>query len=179
MTPSEVFLTAEAIDALNTRLAKQISADYATLLAPGEDLLVIVTLKGALFFAADLMRKITVPVKIDFVRLSSYGSGTKSSGNVRILKDVETPPTGQHVLVLDEIVDSGRTLAFLFDRLKASNPASLRLGALLSKPSRREVPVAVDYLGQEVEDKFLVGYGLDHAENHRNHAAIYVLDPRA
>jgi hypoxanthine phosphoribosyltransferase len=143
-----------------------------------EDLLVIVTLKGAAFFAADLLRHIHVPLKVDFVRLASYGIGTKTSGTVRILKDIESQPTGQHVLVLDEIVDSGRTLQFLIERLRAASPASLRVGALLSKPSRREVEVKVDYLGTEVEDKFLVGYGLDWAERYRNLKDIsYVVDP--
>lgn len=170
------FLTAEQIDQLNDKLAADISRDYGKLLKADESLLVIVTLKGALFFAADLMRKITVPLKIDFVRLSSYGSGTKSSGTVRILKDIESSVAGQHVLVLDEIVDSGRTLHFLMDRLRAEKPASIRLGALLSKPSRREIEVDVQYLGREVEDHFLVGYGLDYAENYRNCGAIYILD---
>ncbi len=171
-----VYLSEKEIDQLNDSLAARVSSDYAKLLGPGEELLVIVTLKGATFFAADLMRKITVPLRMDFVRLASYGSGTQSSGSVQILKDVEKPPTNQHVLVLDEIVDSGRTLAFLFDRLKKSNPRSLKLCSLLSKPSRREVPVEVHYLGREVDDKFLVGYGLDYAERYRNLKEIYTLE---
>lgn len=170
-----VFMSAEQIDRLNGELAARISADYAKILKPAEELLVIVTLKGAAFFAADLMRKITVPLRMDFVRLASYGEGTKSSGTVRIIKDIENPPTGQHVLVLDEIVDSGRTLSFLFERLRATGPLSLKLCALLSKPSRREVPVEVHYQGCEVEDKFLVGYGLDHAERYRNLKDIFAL----
>jgi len=176
MAKLKTFLSAEEIDKINTELGKKISEDYARLLKPGQELMVIVTLKGAAFFAADLMRKLTVPLQIDFVRLASYGSGTKSSGNVRILKDVETPPTGQHVLVLDEIVDSGRTLTFLTERLKASNPLSLKLCALLSKPSRREVEIDVDYIGREVEDAFLVGYGLDFSERYRNYKDISILD---
>jgi hypoxanthine phosphoribosyltransferase len=170
------YLSEKDISALNDSLAKRISQDYSSILTPSEELLVIVTLKGAAFFAADLMRRITVPLRMDFVRLASYGSGSQSSGSVQVLKDVEKPPTGQHVLVLDEIVDSGRTLAFLFDRLKKSNPKSLKLCALLSKPSRREVPVEVHYLGKEVDDKFLVGYGLDYAERYRNLSEIYTLD---
>lgn len=162
------FLTADKIDKLNQEIADKINRDYAPLIGPGGELLVIVTLKGAMFFASDLLKKVNVPVRIDFVRLASYGSGTKSSGTVRILKDIETSPEGQHVLVLDEIIDSGRTLAFLFERLRAQNPKTLKLCTLLSKPSRREIQVNVDYLGCEVEDKFLVGYGLDYNEQYRN-----------
>jgi hypoxanthine phosphoribosyltransferase len=169
------FLTTDKIDVLNQKIADRINADYAHLAKEKSELLVVITLKGALFFAADLLRKISVPVRIDFVRLTSYGSGTKSSGTVRILKDIETSPEGQNVLVLDEIIDSGRTLHFLFDRLNAQNPKSLKLCALLSKPSRREVEVKVDYLGQEVEDKFLVGYGLDYNEQYRNLRDIFAV----
>ena len=176
MADLKVYLSAQEIDRLNDQLAQRISADYKAKMKPDEELLVIVTLKGAAFFAADLMRKITVPLRIDFVRLTSYGSGTQSSGTVHIVKDIEWPPTGKHVLVLDEIVDSGRTLSFLVERLQATKPASLALCALLSKPSRREVPVQVHYLGTEVEDKFLVGYGLDHGERYRNLKEIYSLE---
>lgn len=176
MPKLEVHLSAQQIDKLNDTLAAQISADYAKVLKQDEELFVIVTLKGAAFFGADLLRKITVPLSIDFVRLTSYGAGTQSSGVVHIVKDIEAPPTGKHVLVLDEIVDSGRTLSFLVDRLKSARPASLKLCALLSKPSRREIPVEVHYLGTEVEDKFLVGYGLDHGERYRNLKEIYRLE---
>lgn len=176
MAKLSVYLKAQEIDRLNDELAERISADYSRILGPGEEILAIVTLKGAAFFAADLLRRLSVPVRIDFVRLASYGSGTQSSGTVHIVKDVESPPTGKHVLVLDEIVDSGRTLAFLFERLRAAQPKSLKLCALLSKPSRREVSVDVHYLGTEVEDKFLVGYGLDHAERYRNLKEIFVLE---
>ncbi len=176
MAKLSVHLSAEAIDRLNDALAAKINRDYAKILTADEALLVIVTLKGAAFFAADLVRKLTVPVTIDFVRLASYGSGTKSSGDVRLLKDIEGPPSGLHVLVLDEIVDSGRTLAFLRDRLLSASPKSLRLCALLSKPSRREVEVPMDYIGCDVEDKFLVGYGLDYGERYRNLKDISVLD---
>lgn len=176
MSNLHVYLSESEIDKINDSLATRISSEYAKILEPNEELLVIVTLKGAAFFAADLMRKITVPLRMDFVRLASYGSGTQSSGSVQILKDVEKPPTNQHVLVLDEIVDSGRTLSFLFDRLQKASPKSLKLCSLLSKPSRREVPVEVHYLGREVDDKFLVGYGLDYAERYRNLKEIYSLD---
>lgn len=175
MPELKVFLTAEQIDWLNEQLAAKISKDYASLLERDEELFVIVTLKGAAFFGADLVRKLTVPLKLDFVRLASYGSGTQSSGTVRILKDIETSPAGKHILVLDEIVDSGRTLQFLLQRLQASEPKSVRLCTLLTKPSRREVDVHVDYIGREVDDHFLVGYGLDHAERYRNLKDIHVL----
>ena len=162
------YLSHLEIDQLNEQLADKISKDYSKLLAPGEHLLVVVTLKGALLFAADLVRKIKVPVHIDFVRLASYGSKTVSSGEVRFLKDIECSPEGKHILVLDEIIDTGRTLDFLKKRLSAAGPKSLRICALLSKPSRREIDVSVDYIGREVEDKFLIGYGLDFNEDYRN-----------
>jgi hypoxanthine phosphoribosyltransferase len=174
--PGKIHLTAAQIQKLNEDLGKKISADYAKLIGPGEELLVVITLKGALLFAADLVRQITVPLAIDFVRLASYGTGTKSSGSVRFLKDLETSVEGRHVLILDEIVDSGRSMEFLLGRIEADNPKSVRIAALLSKPSRREVDVTVDYLGTEVEDRFLVGYGLDHGERHRHLPDIYALD---
>jgi len=170
------FLSAVQIDQLNNRLAESISADYKKILSSQEPLLVVITLKGALLFGADLIRKLTVPVHVDFVRLASYGSGTKSSGEVRFLKDIESSPEGKHILVLDEIIDSGRTWDFLKKRLGAANPKSLKICALLSKPSRREVAVTIDYLGQEVEDKFLIGYGLDYNEDYRNLKEIFYLD---
>jgi hypoxanthine phosphoribosyltransferase len=164
----KVYLDAQRIDALNRKIGAEITRDYKNVLGPSDDLFVIVTLKGAMFFAADVLRYVDVPTRVDFVRLASYGSATRSSGVVRILKDVETPPQDQHILVLDEIVDTGRTLQFLCDRLNAQSPKSVKVCALLSKPSRREVEVKVDYLGTEVEDKFLIGYGLDHGERYRN-----------
>lgn len=172
------YLTEAEIQSINKDLGKRISAAYADILKPGEELLLIVTLKGAVFFAADLARELTIPTTIDFVRAASYGAGTKSSGTVRILKDVESPLEGQHVLILDEIVDSGRTLQFLIERVKASNPKTVKVTSLLSKPSRREVQVKVDFLGKEVEDKFLVGYGLDYAEKYRSLKSICYVDGR-
>ena len=170
------FINTQEIDQLNTQLAKAISQDYQKILQPNEYLLVVITLKGALLFGADLVRKLTVPTHIDFVRLASYGSGTKSSGEVRFLKDIESSPEEKHILVLDEIIDSGRTWDFLKKRLGAANPKSLKICALLSKPSRREVDVHIDYLGREVEDKFLVGYGLDFNEDYRNLKDICYLE---
>ncbi|MBM4317108.1 MAG: hypoxanthine phosphoribosyltransferase [Deltaproteobacteria bacterium] len=170
------FINAEEIDRLNTTLAKKISSDYQNILAEKESLLVVITLKGALLFGADLIRKLTVPIHVDFVRLASYGAGIKSSGEVRFLKDIESSPEGKHILVLDEIIDSGRTWDFLRKRLGAANPKSLKICALLSKPSRREIEVTIDYLGREVEDKFLVGYGLDFNEDYRNLKEISYLE---
>lgn len=170
------FLPASRIAELNRELGARITRDYEKVLGRDGELLVVVTLKGALFFAADLLRHIDLPTRVDFVRLASYGGGTKSSGTVRILKDVEAPPQGQHVLVLDEIVDTGRTLQFLIGRIRAAGPASLKVCALLNKPSRREVEVDVDYLGTDVEDKFLVGYGLDYDEKYRNLKDICYLE---
>jgi len=172
----KTYLSAERIAELNAELGARISTDYEKLLKPDEQVLVVVTLKGAMFFAADLLRHLRFSLSIDFVRLASYGTATKSSGNVRILKDLEVSPEGRHVLVLDEIVDTGRTLQFLGNRLREQNPKSLRIAALLDKPSRREIPVEVDYLGTAVEDKFLVGYGLDYGEKYRNLKDILYLD---
>ena len=170
-----VYLSADRIKVSVSDLAKRISEHYRAVLKDNEDLWVVVTLKGAMFFAADLVREITVPVKVDFVRLASYGSGTKSSGTVRILKDVETSPQGNHVLILDEIVDSGRTLNFLKDRLQSQSPKSLKICALLDKPTGREMEVHIDFVGIEVEDKFLVGYGLDYNERYRNLPEVFYI----
>jgi hypoxanthine phosphoribosyltransferase len=169
------FITKQEISKLNQQLGKRISQDYKSVLQPDESLLVVVTLKGAMIFGSDLIREIEVPLELDFVRLASYGSGTKSSGAVRFLKDMESSPEGRHILVVDEIVDSGRTLAFLTEHLKAFTPKSVKLCSLLSKPSRREVEVKLDYLGTEIEDKFVVGYGLDFGEKYRNLPDICVL----
>jgi len=169
------FMSKSRIEELVKSLGKQISQDYSKILSQDESLLVVVTLKGAMLFGSDLLREIKVPVELDFVRLASYGSGTKSSGAVRFLKDMECSPEGRHILVLDEIVDSGRTLAFLVEHLKAFSPKSLKLCSLLSKPSRREVQVHIDYLGTEIEDKFVVGYGLDFGEKYRNLPDICIL----
>jgi hypoxanthine phosphoribosyltransferase len=169
------FISKNEIETLNQKLGSAISSDYASILTNDESLLVVVTLKGAMIFGSDLIRHLSVPMELDFVRLASYGSGTKSSGAVRFLKDMESSPEGRHILVLDEIVDSGRTLAFLTEHLKAFSPKSIRLCSLLSKPSRREVDVKLDYLGREIEDKFVVGYGLDFGEKYRNLPDICIL----
>jgi hypoxanthine phosphoribosyltransferase len=144
-------------------LGAQISRDY-----DGKDLLLVGVLKGAVFFLSDLMREIEVPCEVDFMAVASYGSATESSGVVRILKDLDAPIEGRHVLIVEDIVDSGLTLQYLLRNLKNRGPASLEVCALLTKPGRREVELAPRYVGFEIPNKFVVGYGLDHAERYRN-----------
>jgi len=165
----------EEIDSLNKKLGQKITEDYLPLLEKDEELLVVVTLKGALLFAADLVREIDVPMQIDFIRVASYGAGKSSSGKVALLKDLEHQAKDRHVLVLDEIVDSGYTLSFLIEHFKNHAPKSVRVCTLLDKESRREVSVKVDYIGKKVDDLFLVGYGLDFKERYRNLPAIFEL----
>jgi hypoxanthine phosphoribosyltransferase len=152
------------------RLARRISRDFA-----GREILLVGILKGAFIFMADLARRIKVPVKMDFVRLASYGAGTVSSGKVRISKDLETPVKGKDVLIVEDIIDTGVTLRYLFRRLKARKPRSLKTVALLDKPSRRRVRFKADYVGFSIEDHFVVGYGLDCNEEYRNLRGIYVV----
>ena len=154
-----------------SELAEQISKDYA-----GKDVLLIGVLKGAVFFLADLMRKIDVDCEVDFMAVSSYGSSTDSSGVVRILKDLDASIEGRHVLIVEDIVDSGLTLSYLIRNLESREPATLEVCALLTKPSRREIDVPVRYVGFEIPNKFVVGYGLDFAERYRNLPYVGVLD---
>ncbi|MBI4405304.1 MAG: hypoxanthine phosphoribosyltransferase [Deltaproteobacteria bacterium] len=170
------YLSRPQIQSLVETLAESVSADYAGKVGEGTELLVTVILNGAVFFAADFLRKVKVPVEVDFVRLSSYGAAQESSRSVRILKDLTVSPEGRHILVVDEIIDTGHTLAFLKRRLEAANPRSVKICALLSKPSRREITVPIDYCGTEVENKFLVGYGLDLDGRYRNLDGIYTLN---
>jgi hypoxanthine phosphoribosyltransferase len=144
-------------------LGAEISRDYA-----GRDLLLIGVLKGAVFFLADLMRRIEVPCEVDFMAVSSYGSSTDSSGVVRILKDLDAPLEGRDVLIVEDIVDSGLTLQYLMRTLQTRGPASLAVCALLTKPERRKAEVPARYVGFEIPDKFAIGYGLDYAERYRN-----------
>ena len=153
-------------DALRRRveeLGAQITADYK-----GKDLLLVGVLKGAIFFLADLMRHIEVPCDLDFMAVSSYGSATDSSGVVRILKDLDAPLEGRDVLIVEDIVDSGLTLQDLLRNLGARNPASLEVCALLTKPARRKVELDARYVGFEIPDRFVIGYGLDFGEKYRN-----------
>ena len=151
-------------------LARRISRDFS-----GREVLLVGVLKGALIFMADLARKMTTPVKMDFVRLASYGSKTKSSGKVRITQDLETPLKGKDVLIVEDIIDTGHSVQRLFQRLKGRSPRSLKVVALLDKPARRKVDFRADYVGFQIEDHFVVGYGLDCAEEYRNLRGIYVL----
>jgi hypoxanthine phosphoribosyltransferase len=160
-------------DALRDRVAElgaEISADYA-----GRDLLLVGVLKGAVFFMADLMRSIEVHCEVDFMAISSYGASTDSSGVVRILKDLDTAIEGRHVLVVEDIIDSGLTLSYLMRNLRARKPATLEVCALLTKPDRREIDVPVRYIGFEIPNRFVVGYGLDFAERYRNLRYVGVL----
>lgn len=158
----------EQIDSIVKKLAEQISTDYRE-----KELILICILKGAFMFLSDLVRHLQIPVRIDFVRLASYGAGMKTSGRIEITKDVELPVEGSEVLIIEDIVDSGRTLLFLKDRLILANPRSVKICALLDKKARREVEIEVDYLGREVDDVFVVGYGIDFKENYRSLPEIY------
>ena len=151
-------------------LGRQITADYA-----GRDLLLVGVLKGAVFFLSDLMREIEVPCEVDFMAVSSYGSATSSSGVVRILKDLDRDIAGRDVLIVEDIVDSGLTLQYLLRNLAARDPASIEVCALLTKPERRKVEVEPRYVGFKIANRFVVGYGLDHAERYRNLPYVAVL----
>jgi len=144
-------------------LAAEISRDYA-----GKEPLLVCVLKGAVFFLSDLMRRIETPCEVDFMAVASYGSATDSSGVVRILKDLDAAIEGRHVLIVEDIVDSGLTLQYLMRTLAARNPASIEVCALLTKPERRKVETPARYVGFEIPDKFAIGYGLDYAERYRN-----------
>jgi len=168
----EIIFTEQQISDTVHSLARQIRADYED-----KNPILISVLKGAFVFAADLMRCLDIPLEIEFVALSSYGCGRKeSSGDVKVVNDLRTPIEGRHVLVVEDIVDVGRTLSFFVDYLRNENPASLKVCALFDKPSRREVPVEIDYLGLTVPNEFVVGYGLDYDEKFRNLPALYRLE---
>jgi hypoxanthine phosphoribosyltransferase len=166
----EVLIEEDALQERIAELGRRLSADYAD-----RDLLLVGVLKGAVFFMADLMRRLTVPCEIDFMAISSYGAATGSSGVVRILKDLDLSIEGRHVLVVEDIIDSGLTLSYLTRTLEARAPASLEVCALLTKPDRREVDVPVRYVGFEIPNKFVIGYGLDFAERYRNLPFVGVL----
>lgn len=165
-----VLLTKEQIDKRVAELGAQISKDYA-----GKELVLVGVLKGSVVFLADLARAITCPVRLDFMSCSSYGNSTQSSGVVRILKDLDSSIEGKHVLVVEDIVDTGTTLNYLLENLKARKAASVKLATLLNKPERRKVHVNIDYNGFDVPDEFVVGYGLDYAELFRNLPYIGIL----
>jgi hypoxanthine phosphoribosyltransferase len=167
----EVLIDEETLATRVAELGSEVSSDYR-----GRDLLLIGVLKGAVFFMADLMRHLTVPCEVDFMAISSYGDSTDSSGIVRILKDLDINIEGRDVLVVEDIIDSGLTLSYLIRNLESREPATLEVCALLTKPSRREIDVPVRYVGFEIPNKFVVGYGLDFAERYRNLPYVGVLD---
>ncbi|MBQ9333934.1 MAG: hypoxanthine phosphoribosyltransferase [Lachnospiraceae bacterium] len=159
----EIMLTEDEVDNRIREIGEQISKDYA-----GKTVHLICVLKGGSFFMTELAKRITVPVSLDFMSVSSYGGSTKSSGVVRIVKDLDEPLEGKDVLVVEDIVDSGRTLSYLLEMLRDRKPASVKLCTLLDKPERRVVDVNVDYTGFQIPDEFVVGYGLDYDQKYRN-----------
>lgn len=167
------YLNQYEIDAAVQSLANRINADYEAI--GNEKVLLVAVLKGAILFLADLVRHLKFDPEVEFVRLSSYGKARTSSGTVTILKDVQVDLQGKHVLIVEEIIDSGRTLKFLYDRLKAGGAASVEIVTLLDKDAKRVVDVPVKYVGKKIEDQFLVGYGLDLEEKCRNLPDIYYL----
>lgn len=168
----ETLITAEEIQARVQQLAAEIEADYPE----GEEIHLVGVLKGGFMFMADLVRAMSARVTLDFIAVSSYAQSTRSSGEVRLLKDLDSGLEGRHVVIVEDIVDTGLTLTYLQDILRARAPRSLRSACLLSKPSRRLVNVVVDYIGFTIEDRFVVGYGLDYGEKYRNLSSIAALD---
>ena len=167
---SRVLIPEDKVDERIAQLGEQISRDYA-----GKQVHLIGILKGSIFFICELAKRITVPVTMDFMSVSSYGAGTKSSGVVKLIKDLDEPIEGKDVLVVEDIIDSGHTLSYLLKNLSSRNPASIRLCTLLDKPERREVDVEVDYQGFSIPDEFVIGYGLDYDQRYRNLPYIGVL----
>ena len=169
---SEVLIDEESLRGRIAELGEEVSRDYA-----GREPLLIGVLKGAVFFMADLMRQLTVPCEVDFMAISSYGASTDSSGVVRILKDLDINIEGRDVLVVEDIIDSGLTLSYLMRNLESREPATLEICALMTKPERREIEVPVRYVGFEIPNRFVIGYGLDFDERYRNLPYVGVLDP--
>jgi hypoxanthine phosphoribosyltransferase len=170
----ETLVSAAELDRRVRELGAEVSRDYE-----GRDLLLVGVLKGAVPFIADLMRELSVPCELDFMAVSSYGSSTDSSGVVRILKDLDASIEGRHVLVVEDIVDSGLTLHYLIKNLRARNPASLEVCALLTKPERRRVDLPIRYVGFEIPNRFAIGYGLDHGQRFRNLRYVAALESDA
>ena len=169
----DVLFTERQIAVMVERIGKEISRDYKD-----KNLLLISVLKGSVVFMADLMRSITIPARIDFMAVSSYGAGTKSSGVVKINMDLKIPLEGYDVVVVEDILDSGKTLHYLMDLLKGRNPNSIRVCTLFDKPERRQTDVQASYVGTEIPDAFIVGYGLDYAEKYRNLPFVGILKPQ-
>lgn len=166
-----VLIPEEEIEKRILQMAKDISEFYQ-----GEPVHLVSVLKGGVFFTCELAKRLSIPVSIDFMSVSSYGNGTKSSGVVKVIKDLDEAIEGKHVLVVEDIVDSGRTLSYLLDNLRSRKPKSLRLCTLLDKPERRVTDVHVDYTGFEIPDEFVVGYGLDYMQHYRNLPYIGVVE---
>lgn len=168
----EVLLSEEKLAAVVKDLGRRISEDYK-----GKNLLMVSVLKGSVVFMSDLMRAVTIPCRIDFMSVSSYGSGVKTSGVVKIVKDLDIPLAGYDLLVVEDILDSGMTLSYILEVLEARGPKSVKLCTLLDKPDRRKVNIKADYVGCEVPDEFVVGYGLDYDEKYRNLPYVGILKP--
>lgn len=169
----EILFDEKTLKNITEELGRKITEDYK-----GKNLLMVCVLKGSVVFTADLMRAVDLPCQIDFMAVSSYGSGVESSGVVKIVKDLDTSLEGRDILIVEDILDSGRTLSYICEILKTRNPASLRICTLLDKPARRQVNLKADYVGAEIPDAFVVGYGLDYDEKYRNLPYVGVLKPR-
>ncbi|HEX8519799.1 MAG TPA: hypoxanthine phosphoribosyltransferase [Pseudonocardia sp.] len=174
---ASVLITEDAVREKTAELAEQVGKDYADLCVPPDDLLLVGVLKGAVMFMTDFARALPIPVQLEFMAVSSYGSATTSSGVVRILKDLERDIGGRHVLIVEDIVDSGLTLSWLLKNLESRQPASLAVCALLRKPDAVQMDVAVRYVGFDIPNEFVVGYGLDYAERYRDLPFIGTLNP--
>jgi hypoxanthine phosphoribosyltransferase len=170
----ETLVGRDDLQAKVAELAERISADYE-----GRDVVLVGVLKGAVFFLADLARALTIPVSIDFMAVTSYGSATDSSGVVRILKDLDHPIEGRHILIVEDIIDSGLTLSYLLKNLRSRKPASIEVCALLTKPERRRIHLDCKYVGFEIPNVFVIGYGLDFAEKYRTLDHVAALQPEA
>jgi hypoxanthine phosphoribosyltransferase len=168
----EVLITDDQIREKTAELGRKLTEDYR-----GKNPLLICVLKGGLMFLADLMREIKIPVEIDFMAVSSYGDATESSGVVRILMDLDRNIRGRHVLIVEDIIDTGRTLAYIIENLRTRGPASIKVCTLLNKPARRVLDIPIDYVGFEIPDRFVIGYGLDYGEIYRNLPFVGVLKP--
>lgn len=166
-----VLIAEEEVDKKIMEIAEKISKDYE-----GKTVTLICILKGSVFFTCELAKRITIPVKLDFMSVSSYGAGTESTGRVKIIKDLDDSVEGKDIIVIEDIIDSGRTLSHLMTLLSSRKPNSIKLCTLLDKPDRRVVPVDVDYTGFNIPDKFVVGYGLDYDQNYRNLPYIGVIE---
>ncbi len=164
-------ISQEKINQAVAKLAAEINRDYR-----GKQPLLIGILKGSFVFMADLVRRLDLPIEVDFVKLSSYGSGTRTSGKVKVVQGLKSPIKGRDVLIVEDIVDTGLTVSFLMDNLRKKRPASLKLCVLVDKPSQHKVPVTIDYLGFTVPDKFIVGYGIDWNEKFRQLSDICIVD---